>query len=90
MAHIIWKLTFYYYTEAKKIFWCYRWQLRPHLSPLFLNQFLKFWCLSDSKFPEFFNTHQNFVFRYSRSRQNSKKQSGPNDMGHPVQCTKVD
>ena len=41
--------------------------------------------LSDSKFPEFINTHQIFVFRYSRSQQNSKKQSGPNIMGHPVE-----
>ena len=33
--------------------------------------------LSDSKFPEFINTHQIFVFRYSRSRQNFKNKVGP-------------
>ena len=53
-------------------------------SIIFLNKFSKFLWLSCSKFPGLLNKGQKVLYTCSRILENDKKQSGPNNMGHPV------
>ena len=62
--------------SIKKTIWCYRCQLWPQLSQLFLNQFSKFLWLSCSKFPGLLNKGQKFLCTCSRTRENDKNKVG--------------
>ena len=65
-------------------------QLWPQISKLFLNQFSKFLWLSCSKFPGLLKKGQKFLCICYRTRENDKKQSGANIVGHPVElCIKM-
>ena len=71
-----WNWHFAITQSQKKTIWCYRCQLWPQLSQLFLNQFSKFLWLSCSKFPGLLKNGQKDLCMCSRSRENGKKKVG--------------
>ena len=60
---------------------CHLWH---QLYQLFVNQFSKFWCLSDSKFPEFFILFLLLYFGRIEDDKIAKNKSGANIVGHPI------
>ena len=61
----------------------------PKLFLCFPYQFSKFLWLSCSKFPGLLKKGQKFLCMCSRTRENNKKQSGTNIVGHPVHTVSI-